>query len=128
MVQLTVRGKITFKGGAPDKLPDGSRLQVQFQDVSLADAPSTTLGTFTLDIKDYTPGVPLKYSITTEKPRPVSVIYSVSAVINVGWAAQEGGNEWIRQGDYLNDTTHPVDITDGQNEYEKDIEVVHYRH
>ena len=124
---MTVRGKITFQGGAPETLTDSSRLKVQFQDVSRADAPSITLGTFTLDIKDYKASAPLKYSITTEKPRPASFFYSVSAVINVGWAAQEGGDEWLRQGDYLNDTTHHVDITEEQNEYERDIEVIYYR-
>ena len=128
MVQVTITGKINFQGGAPGSLPDPSHLQVQFKDVSRACAPSITLGTFNWDIKDYKPDVPLKYSITTEKPKAADYFYSVSAVINVGWVAQEGGDEWIREGDYLSDTTHHVNITEGQNEYVQDIEVIHYKH
>ena len=33
-----------------------------------------------------------------------------SAVLNIGWVPQEGGDEWLRQGDYLNEMVHDVDI------------------
>ena len=124
--QITISGKLTFKGDPPTNLPDTSHLKVQFQDTSRACAPSITLGTFKQDIKDYKAGTPLTYSITVEKPKPARMWYSVSAVLNVGWVPQEGGDDWLRNGDYLNDTSHNVDIEEGINEYHKDIEVIHY--
>lgn len=48
----------------------------------------------------------------------------MSAVLNVDWAPH--GNEWVRQGDYLNDTTHIVPINNDQNEYTCDVRVIHY--
>ena len=50
----------------------------------------------------------------------------MSAVLNVGW--QPSGDEWIRRGDYLNDTTHELSILDGLSEYSQDIEVMHYNY
>ena len=42
---LTIRGKIMFPEGKPDKpLPNGSVLTVKFQDTSRCDAPAIKLG------------------------------------------------------------------------------------
>ena len=42
---LTIRGKIMFPEGKPDKpLPNGSVLTVKFQDTSRCDAPAIELG------------------------------------------------------------------------------------
>ena len=50
----------------------------------------------------------------------------MSAVLNIGWKAS--GNEWIKQGDHLNDTHHDIDVGDAsQDVFEKDIEIVHYK-
>ena len=48
----------------------------------------------------------------------------MSAVLNVGW--KPSGDEWIRKGDWLNDTHHSVDISPQIKEYNCDITVVKY--
>jgi len=45
--------------------------------------------------------------------------------LNIGW--QASGDDWVRQGDYLNDTQHQVRIVDGKDEYENDVAVIHYK-
>ena len=126
---VTIEGKITFKGGQPETLSKPSRLIVKFQDTSLMDAPSVDLGKHVIDVdvNNYDKNTPLKFSITV--PRPTNgVVFSLAAVLNHGWIASEGGDEWLRQGDYLNDTMHDVDIQDGKTHYTKDVEIVHYKH
>ncbi len=124
---VTVEGKITFKGGQPESLSKPSQLIVKFEDTSYCDAPSVTLGQQIIDIDDkYSKSYVLKYSITV--PRPTEgVDFSLHAVINNGWIATEGGDEWLRQGDYLNDTMHGVDLQEGKTHYTRDIEVIHYK-
>ena len=121
--EITISGEIVFEGGAPNSLPEPSVLTVDFEDVTYEDAPSITMGKFEMDLKDYRPDVPLRYSITTEISKEWAA-YAVSAVINVGWIAE--GDEWIRLGDYLSDTEHRVHIYPGQQEYTMDIRIVHY--
>ncbi len=126
---VTVEGKITFKGGQPETVSKPSQLIVKFSDTSYCDAPSKTLGKQKIDIDDnkYNKDYVLKYSITV--PRPTNgVDFSLGAVINNGWIATDGGDEWIRVGDYLNDTMHGVDLQEGKTHYTKDIEVIHYKH
>lgn len=51
----------------------------------------------------------------------------MSAVLNVGWVPDKGKDEWIRRGDYLNDTTHRLCVSDQQmKKINFDIQVVHY--
>ena len=123
--EITISGEIIFEGGAPDSFPEPSVLSVDFEDVSYEDAPSITMGKFQMDLKDYRPDVPLRYSITTEISKKWAE-YAVSAVINVGWIEQ--GDEWIRKGDYLSDTEHRVHINPGQQQYTRNIRIVHYAH
>ncbi len=54
--QVTISGEITFRGGAPQSLAPGSQLKVEFKDVSLACAPSITLGQHIQDVSNYKPG------------------------------------------------------------------------
>ena len=55
---------------------------------------------------------------------PIHFQFQLSAVLNIGW--QASGDEWVRQGDYLNDTQHPVSIEAGKDVYENDVAVIHY--
>lgn len=123
---MEITGEVKFSSGsAPDALPANSYLIVKFEDVSLMDAPSVRLGDSVVDVTNiYKKGEALMYSIKCPKPSPIHVDYSVSAVLNVGWKAD--GDSWIRKGDYLNDTMHPVQIEEGKDFYEVDVEVIHY--
>lgn len=42
-------------------------------------------------------------------------LLSVSAVLNLGWC--KTGSEWIRNGDYLSDTAHELEVKKGKNNY-----------
>ena len=49
----------------------------------------------------------------------------MSAVLNIGWTPDKSKEEWIRNGDYFNDTSHPLEITDQNGTaINFDIEVV----
>ena len=123
--EITISGEIIFEGGAPDCFPEPSLLSVDFEDTTLQDMPPITMETFQVELNDYRPGVPLKYSITTKIPESNKwPTYEVSAVINVGWIPD--GYQWIRIGDYLSDTVHRVFINPVEHEYIRDIRVVHY--
>ncbi len=56
----------------------------------------------------------------------------VSAVLTVGWKPEQGSDEWIRRGDYLSDTHHPVHIKDIKDAIKQnknpsvDVKIVHY--
>ena len=123
---MEITGEVKFSNdSAPDVLPANSHLTVKFEDVSLMDAPSVKIGESVVDVTNiYKKGEPLMYSIKCPKPSPIHFSYSVSAVLNVGWKAD--GNSWIRKGDYLNDTSHHVEIETGKNVYKMDIEVIKY--
>ena len=123
---MEIAGEVKFSSSSsPDVLPANSYLTVKFQDVSLMDAPSVLIGESVVDVTNiYKKGEPLLYSIKCPKPSPIHMDYSVSAVLNVGWKAD--GNSWIRKGDYLNDTSHHVELEDGKDFYRVDIEVVKY--
>ncbi len=126
---ITIEGKITFKSGQPDSFSKPARLIVKFQDTSRMDAPSVDLGSQVIDIdtNNYNKNTALKFSITVPKPTD-GVVFSLSAVLNNGWIATAGGDEWLRQGDYLIDTSHHVDLQEGKTHYTKDVEVIHYAH
>ena len=49
----------------------------------------------------------------------------ISATLNIGW--KPTGDEWIRRKDYLNDTSHHLEIFDKNiKQYQKDIEIKFY--
>ena len=122
MIQIT--GKLRFPAdNTPKSLPAKSHLKVEFEDVSLADASSEVLGSTVVDLTNYKKGEDLEYAIKCKKPAPHGM-FSVSAVLNVGWAPTK--DEWIRKGDYFTDTNIPVDIDDGKSKYEADIDLKMY--
>ena len=121
--EITVHGELMFEGSAPDRLPANSYLKVEFKDVSLMDASSVLLGSTVVDLSSYNKATNLKYEIKCKTPDSHGS-YSLSAVLNMGWQADE--NSWIKQGDYHTDTHHNVKIEDGKSEYKKDITLVRY--
>ena len=122
---IEVSGEVKFRDNeAPESLPPNSRLRVEFKDVSLMDAPSVTLGETEVVVTNYKKGEALVYSIKCQMPSPIAPDYSVSAVLNVGW--KRDTDSWIRKGDYLTDTHHPVRLEDGKNSYNVDVELFKY--
>lgn len=122
---MTISGEIHFpQGKVPDSLPSPSYLEVEFEDVSMMDAPKTVLGKQTIELKNYKKGEKITYSISAEKPRDLHDFYSVSAVLNVGW--KTSGDEWIRRGDFQTDTVHDVKLEKAKDQYKRDIELVLY--
>merc|ERR1712142_969857 len=122
---VRVSGTIRFHGDAPTHIPDGSHLHVTLQDANVMDTDATHLGRFTHRIKDYNHADGIRYEIK-DAERPVhGPKASLSAILNVGWSPDdEGSDEWIRSGDYINDVHHDVHVHDDVDEYEKMIDVV----
>uniref|UniRef100_A0A7M5UQM9 Uncharacterized protein n=1 Tax=Clytia hemisphaerica TaxID=252671 RepID=A0A7M5UQM9_9CNID len=124
-MKIKITGKIIFKT-MPTHIPNGSLLKVKFCDVSYADASAITLGISEQEIHGYKFGDILFYEIECDRPgHDCGFVTSMGAVLNMGWKAY--GGEWIREGDYLNNTRHVIHVKDEtQNEFSQDIEVVHY--
>lgn len=122
MIEIT--GEVKFRANAPESIPSNSHLTVKFEDVSLMDAPSVKLGETEVDLTNYKKEEALVYCIKCPMPSPIAPDYSVSAVLNVGWKCD--ADSWIRKGDYLTDTRHPVHIEDRKNCYKVDVELVKY--
>ena len=110
-----LEGGIKFPADkVPDNLEPGSCLTVKLDDVSLQDTSSTVIMRAVVkDLeKSYKKGESLKYKLEFpgDKDLDDKKDYSVSAVLNNGWCAKEDSNDWIKKGDFLTDTTNPVDI------------------
>ncbi len=93
-------------------------MRVDLKDSRLADAPSKMIAkqivkTPSLKIEE---GKQLMYKIELNGKLSDLTRYTVSAVINMGWCADENGSEWLRKGDFLNDTMFPVQLNDCQND------------
>lgn len=123
--QITVRGKIFFKGKSPKRFPRNSRLIVEFVDDRLADAPAVVLGKTTLDLSSYRRGNIMSYTITSKRPELPYISNSVSAVLNVGWKPRNK-NDWIRQGDFFTDTHFGVKVNKFKRVYDRNIQLVKY--
>ena len=123
-MDITITGKMALpENDTPLKFPSGSYLLVKLEDVSMMDASSILCGQNEVDLLKYKKGQPLEYRIVCARPRH-GVSFSVSAVLNNGWKGS--GDEWIRRGDYLTDTSFHVDLKKDQNEYRTDIHMIHY--
>jgi len=144
----TIKGKILLPAGKDITFPEGSFLHVTCDDVSRMDAPSINLGKVVLDVSNKSSKDEICYTLEANVPAPaaapappvegdgpVQIVevcetyigrIAMSATINVGWKRDPNGDEWIRKGDYLNDTTHHLEAKEGQ--YNTDINVIHYNH
>jgi len=124
--EIVISGEIKFTQSAPKSpLPKPSILLVQLQDCRRADGESTDIAQVEVDVHEvYVEGQPLKFSLKV--PNFVyDMEYQMSAVLNIGWTPDKSKEEWIRNGDYFNDTSHPLEITDQNGAaINFDIEVV----
>ena len=60
------------------------------------------------------------------KPRTQSDIYTISAVLNVGWCSDvTNGSSWLREGDFFNDAAHEFEIK-GNGNVSKNINVIKF--
>ena len=123
---VNITGKVSFQGKPPKRLPRNSRLIVEFTDSSLADAPSVVLAKTIVDLLKYRRRKPLFYTIIFKRPQFIRSLYSVSAVLNVGWK-QTGKKNWIRKGDFFTNTFFRVNIKGGKTLYERNIQLVKYK-
>ena len=111
---------------SPGKLPSHSCLRVVFEDVSLADQGSVVYKTEEFNVSDTDINAHYMYEFKTKKPKENHEFYAISAVLNVGWCADQDGDDWIRNFDFLSDTTLYVPISKGVTDYEVDVPVVFY--
>lgn len=126
---ITFNGLVKPKRPPPNTLPEGSCVNVKFEDTSILDASSFVIAEAQFPIatiEDFSDGFP--YQLVSKKPLPNQGFRSLtlSAVVNVGWCQDTKSDEWIRKGDYNNDFAHRVDMFDDMNEYTKDINVKCY--
>lgn len=130
--KMKLTGKVTVPSLKEEvSLAKESHLTVKFEDTSMMDAPSVVLGKQEQALPERTKvgrgAEPLNYTIVCDKPKNLGPsFYSISAVLNVGWRPSD--EEWLRKGDFFNDATHNVDITEDSDHFVQDIEMVLYQH
>ena len=96
------------------EIPAGSCLKVELQDARRQDTAHKTIVKEVITTPElaFEKGKPLTYSLDLKGELEDMADYSVSVVANMAWCAEEGGKEWIRKGDLLNDTNFTVKLKD----------------
>ena len=122
---IHIHGKVSFKK-SPGKLPMHSCLRVVFEDVLIQDDASVVYKAEEFNVTNADINTHYEYKFTTKKPKDVHEFYAVSAVLNVGWCPDPDSDDWIRDFDFLSDTTIYVPITENVTDYEVDVPVVFY--
>ena len=92
----------------------------------MADAPSVLYKEEIIDLSNVEVGDVLKYSIKSRKPQMPNRLFSISAVLNVGWCAKTESHPWIKVNDYLTDTSFYVNLTEDKDDYIQDIWITYY--
>ena len=108
--ESTVSGNIVSKENVT--LPDGANIQVQIQDVSVADAPATVIGEQTIDGSGIS--LPVPYEVSYD-PSEIDDRFSYSMSVRIEDA--DGGLI------YISDTNTPVITNDNPTE-NVDVNVV----
>ena len=109
---LTITGRLLFEGGQPI-VPPGSFYYVELRDISLMDAPSEVLDVYIGEIDKIKENNTFSFTLTLkeeERRKRTRNHLAISAVLNRGWQRQEGGDEWIRKGDYSNEYIETVHV------------------
>ena len=107
--------KLEGKAILPDEIteiPSESWLKIELVDARKQDAASSTLAKKVMKTPElkYVKGQPISYSLDLTGELDEQAEYTLSAVLNVGWAPEEGKQEWIRKGDLFTDTNFPVTL------------------
>ena len=95
-----------------------------FEDVSIQDDESVVYKTEEFNVSSVDINAHYEYEFKTRKPKYNHEFYAVSAVLNVGWCPDPDSNSWLRDFDFLSDTTIYVPISDNTTDYEVDVPVV----
>lgn len=122
---MRIHGKVSFKK-SPGKLPVPSCLRVVFEDVSMQDVDSVVYKTEEFNVSSTDINAHYDYEFKTKKPRESHEFYAVSAVLNVGWCPDPDSESFVRDFDFLSDTTIYVPINENTTDYEVNVPVVFY--
>ena len=120
---MTIHGKVSFKK-SPGQLPPKSCLRVVFEDVSIQDDASVVYKTEEFNVSSSSIDSHFEYKFSSKRPKHHHEFYAVSAVLNVGWCPDPDSESWIRDFDFLSDTTIYVPISENTTDYEVNIPVV----
>ena len=125
---MTISGSIKFNK-SPKKLPKLSCLRVKFEDHSIADGSAYVFAEKKIDMSEVdVSDKPLTYSLVSKMPHKTELWRDVSmvAVLNVGWCRTGPTPKWIRNRDYLTDTSIPISLEETKHDYSVDIPMVYY--
>ena len=119
-------GEIIFPN-AVSTLPESSCVIIKLKDVSFHDTSSNVLASniFKVNGKNVQR---IEYSLNSKKPLEENLnrVTVVTAVVNVGWCKSENSDDWLREGDYLSVMRHRVILTNDEDTYTHNINVVCY--
>ena len=108
------------------EIPPKSCLVVRFQDITIADISSRLIATQVVHFDEVLTVDVIDYSINSKMPlaEDINRIYSVSAVLNMGWCSRSEENlKYVEKKDYLSDVRNTVILNNNQDEYIKDINI-----
>lgn len=120
--KIRIYGNLIFPKGHVPNIPSGSHLKVTLKDSGMQDASSIEIASTSVDLSLYKKGTPLSYEIKCARPSHTDL--EVDAVLNMGWKAN--GDNWIKQGDYLVETSTPVYLVKGTTSYNVDVQLTKY--
>ena len=124
---MTIEGNINFPKPIR-KLPPDSCMRIAFADVSLADKDALIIADEFIDLTDIDIRQSYAYVLESKKPigKSLSKIYTVAATVNMGWCPKPSANDWVRKNDYVTDLEHYVTLTETENSYKIDVNLVCY--
>ena len=122
---MIIRGELSFDK-APGKLPKPSCLNFIFEDISFQDVKSVLYAEKRIDVSGVDMKKKIKYSLETKKPKDIKADFTMSVVLNIGWCPDKNSTSWLRNHDFLSDTTFRVPLSLEEVEYSKDIAAVYY--
>ena len=124
---MTIEGNINFPKPI-GKLPPDSCMRVAFADVSLADKDALIIADEFIDLTDIDIRQSYAYVLESKKPigKSLSKIYTVAATVNMGWCPKPSADDWVRKNDYVTDVEHYVTLTETENSYKIDVNLVCY--
>lgn len=96
----------------PDSVPEKSFLYVKLLDISQRDATSEVIQAVNQEVTNIMlKNRPLILTLRPQKPlRRRDYNYAVTAVLNIGWSPGPDSSEWIRNGDWMAETSNFVQL------------------
>lgn len=124
---MIISGFVQFMD-KPGILLKNSCLLIKIQDITAQDVSAVMIQTKIYPLSLFDMSTDFHYTITSRKPMNEKLwrSFSISAILNNGWCASSNKDEWIREGDYINDYNVALNITTDSNNVERNISVVCY--